>query len=172
MADEAPVTPGEQKTKPKLPLKTIMIILAVLLLEGGTIIVFMAFKGGPTPAEGTNPIEGDTQVDLKEYAEVTLAESFNVDNYMGGKTRLVITMEVCAKVAKDKAEEFKGLVESHKTEIKDAIRTLVASSQPDQIKDPKLQVIKREIQTGVETIIGEGLIQEILVSSWQSYSTD
>ena len=172
MAEEAPVTPEEQKTKSKLPLKTILIILAVLLLEGGTITVFMVSKGGPTPAEGTNPIEGDTQIDQKEYAEVILAESFNVDNYMGGKTRLVITMEVCAKVAKDQGEDFKGLVDSHKTEIKDAIRTLVASAQPDHIKDPKLQVIKREIQTGVEKIVGEGVIQEILVSSWQSYTAD
>ncbi len=69
MPEETPVTPEEQKTKSKLPLKTIIIILAVLLLEGGTIAVFMVFKGGPTTAEGTNPIEGDTQVDLKEYAE-------------------------------------------------------------------------------------------------------
>ena len=172
MAEEAPVTPEEQKTKSKLPLKTILIILAVLLLEGGTITIFMVSKGGPSPAEGTNPIAGDTQIDQKEYAEVILAESFNVDNYMGGKTRLVITMEVCAKVAKDKGEDFKGLVDSHKTEIKDTIRTLVASTQPDQVKDPKLQVIKREIQTGVEKIIGEGLIQEILISSWQSYPAD
>ena len=94
-----------EKAKSKLPLKTIIIILAVLLLEGGTITLFMAFKGGPTPAEGTNPIEGDTQLDQKEYVEVTLAESFNVDNYMGVKTRLMITMEVCAKVAKEKNEE-------------------------------------------------------------------
>lgn len=172
MAEEAPVTPEEQKSKSKLPLKTILIILAVLLLEGGTIAVFMTFKGGPTPAEGTNPIEGDTQVDQKEYDEVTLAGNFNVDNYMGGKTRLVITMEVCAKVTKDKGEEFRGLVDTHKTEIKDTIRTLVASAQPDQIKDPKLQVIKREIQTAVEKVIGEGQIQEILVSSWQSYPAD
>jgi flagellar basal body-associated protein FliL len=172
MAEEAPVTTEEQKKKSKLPLKTIIIILAVLLLEGGTITVFMAFKGGPKPAEGTNPIEGETKVEQKEFAEITLAESFSVDNYMGGKTRLVITMEVCAKVAKDKEEEFGGIVESHKTEIRDAIRTLVASAQPDQIKDPKLQVVKREIKTGVEKIVGEGVMQEILVSSWQSYTAD
>ncbi len=172
MAEDAPVTPEEQKAKSKLPLKTILIILAVLLLEGGTITVFMVLKGGPTAAEGTNPIEGDTQVDLKEFAEVTLADSFNVDNYMGGKTRLVITMEVCAKVAKEKGDEFKAIVEAHKTEIKDTIRSFVASAHPDQIKDPKLQVIKREIQTSVEKIVGEGMIQEILVSSWQSYTAD
>ncbi len=172
MAEEAPVTPEEQKAKSKLPLKTIIIILAVLLLEGGTITVFMVFKGGPTSAEGTDPIQGDTQVDLKEYVEVPLTESFNVDNYMGGKTRIVITMEVCAKVSKEKGDEFMGLVDSHTTEIKDAMRTLVASSQPDQIKDPKLQVIKREIQTSVEKIVGEGMIHEILVSNWQHYTAD
>ena len=172
MAEEAPVTSEEQKAKSKLPLKTILIILAVLLLEGSTITVFMVFKGGPKPAEGTNPIEGEAQVEQKEYAEVILAENFSVDNYMGGKTRLVINMEVCAKVVREKEKEFEGLVDSHETEIRDAIRTLVSSSQPDQIKDPKLQVIKREIKTGVEKIVGEGLIQEILVSSWQSYTAD
>ena len=90
MPEEAPVTAEEQKKKSKLPLKTIIIILAVLLLEGGTITVFMAFKGGPKPAEGTNPIEGETKVEQKEFAEITLAESFSGDNYMGGKTRLRI----------------------------------------------------------------------------------
>jgi len=172
MAEDAPVTPEEQKAKSKLPLKTILVVLAVLLLEGGTITVFMALKGGPKSVEGTHPIEGEVRVDQKNYAEVILAESFSVDNYMGGKTRLVINMEVCAKVTREKEEEFKGLVDSRETEIRDAIRTLVSSAQPDQIKDPKLQVIKREIKTGVEKIVGEGLIQEILISSWQSYTAD
>ncbi|MBN1846412.1 MAG: hypothetical protein JW810_12055 [Sedimentisphaerales bacterium] len=172
MAEETPVSPEEQKKKSKLPLKTIIIIVGVLLMEGGTISMFMVFKGGPAPAEGTDPISDTAQVQTKECAEVVLAEDFSVDNYIGGKTRLVINMRICAKVDKAKAAELEPLVEGHKTEIMDAVRTLVSSAQPDQIKDPKLQVIKREIKTGVEKIIGEGLLDEILVSNWQSYTAD
>lgn len=108
----------------------------------------------------------------QQGTEVVLAENFRVDNDMGRKGRCVINMGICAKVAQGKADELRRIAESRKTEIRDAIRTVVASAQFEQIKDPKLQVIKREIKARVETIVGKGLIQDILVTNWQSYAAD
>ena len=172
MAEQMPVAAEEQKPKSKLPIKTLLIILGVLLLEGGTIFVFMVSKGGPQPAEATDPVAETEETQNNLLAEVSLVEDFSVDNYVGGKTRIVVTMEISAKVEKSNQEKLQLLVDENKKEIMDSIRTLVASAQPDQIKDPKKQVMKREIKIGVEKIIGEGLIERILTPAWQSYPTD
>jgi flagellar basal body-associated protein FliL len=172
MAEDKPATSQEQKPASKISLKVILLIVGVLLLEGATISIFTVFGGEGQPADHTNPIEGTSETQPDVMAEVLLADSFTVDNYVGGRTRLVVTMEVSAKVKKDQQEKLQKLVDSHQTEIKDSIRTLISSSQPDEIRDPKLQVLKREIKNGVETIIGSGLIEEILMPHWQAISTD
>ena len=166
-------TAGEQKTKPKLPMKTILVIAGVLLLEGGTIGVFVAMKDGPKASDASDPIADTTETANAQMAEIPLVESMQVDNYTQGRTRLLVTLEVTAKVKKDKQEKIGPLVIEHATEIRDRIRTLVSSARPEDITDPKLQIIKREIKVNVERIIGqEDCIEEILVPSLQSLTID
>ena len=172
MADDAPTT-EEQNQKPKLPLKMLLIILGIFLLEGGAISMFWVLRGGsPKLAEATNPIEQTQQTPGKDVAEVILAESFSVDNYPGGRARIIVTLEVAAKVEKGNKNRLTLLVKEHKTEIMDNIRSLVSSAQPEHLKDPQLQVIKRKIKAGMEKIVGEGLIEEILLPTWKSYAQD
>ncbi|MCH9021933.1 MAG: hypothetical protein IID32_04140, partial [Planctomycetes bacterium] len=82
MAEEALATDEEQKPKSKLPLKMILIVAGVLLLEGGVVSMFWVMKGGPDPAEATLEIGETREIASKGFAEVVLAESFQVDNYM------------------------------------------------------------------------------------------
>jgi len=163
-------TPAEQKPKKKLPLKTLLAVLSVLVLEGGTILVFMLARGGPQVAHATDPIKGVSEETVQEMAEVPLAENFAVDNYTAGRTRVMVTMSVAAKVKKAQNDAFKAKVQEHKTEIMDAVRSLISSAPIDQIKDPRLQVLKREIKAAVERIAGEGYVEEILVPLWQTYA--
>ncbi|KPK76562.1 MAG: hypothetical protein AMJ79_06270 [Phycisphaerae bacterium SM23_30] len=160
----------EQNPKHKLPLKTIIIILGVLLMEGSTIVAFKVFSK-PSPAEGSSPIEGTAETPAKDEAEIALAEKFSVDNHMAGRTTLVVTMDVSIKVKKIKEDDVKTRVEANKAEILDSIRTLVASAQLDQLKEPDKQVIKREIKTAVEKIIGKELIETVLITDWKTYSS-
>lgn len=76
MAEEALATEEEQKPKSKLPLKMILIVAGVLLLEGGVVSMFWVMKGGPDPAEATSPIEGTHEIPSKGLAvELDWAES-------------------------------------------------------------------------------------------------
>lgn len=172
MAEEALATAEEQKPKSKLPLKMILIVGGVLLLEGAMVSMFWVMKGGPEPAEATSPIENTQEIPSKGFAEVVLAESFQVDNYMKGRTRTMVTLEVYARVEKKKFDELTELAEAHSKELRDRIRTLVSSAQPNDLKDPNLEVIKRMIKDAVEKIIGEGFVNEILLPKWSSVTVE
>ena len=168
MAEQDNLTDAEQKPKRALPIKTLLIILGVVLLEGGTIVAFKVFNK-PAPAEGSNPIEDTTETPLKDEAEISLAEDFSVDNHVGGRTKMVVTMDVSIKVKKTDEENVRERVKANNDEILDCIRTLIAASQPDHIKEPDKQVIKREIKLAVEKIIGKDLIVTVLIADWKTY---
>ena len=172
MAEQTPAGAEEQKPKSKLPIKTLMVIAGIMLLEGGTISVFMVAKDGPEPAAATDPIADTAEGPNIDMVEVELTGNMTVDNYSLGKTRMVITLEVVAKTAKEKQEQLKQAVDEHKTEIKDTVRQLVSAAEPTDIRDSSLEVIKREMKTGTERIISKGLIEEILLPVWQSYTAD
>lgn len=172
MAEETPAKDDIQKLKSKLPIKAMIILLAVMLLEGATISVFFVMKGGPKPAEGSDPIAETEKNVNNNYAEVVLVQDFQVDNYMAGRSRMIVTLEVAAKVEIANKEKLDMSVNDHRKEILNSVRVLVSSAQPDQIKDPKLEVIKRKIKNGIEEIVGEGMIQEILMPIWQTYVAD
>ena len=173
MADDtAEAKPEEQKPKSKLPMKTLMVILGVILLEGGTIGVFWKMKGGPEPAEATDPIAETQENPNKDVVEVVIIDDMSADNYKLGKTRMVISFQVAAKAQRSREQKLMAVLEQNAIQIKDSVRVLVSDADPAQIRDGKLEVIKREIKTGVERIIGEGYIEEILLPQWQSYNAD
>ena len=168
MANDLPLTDEEQKPKSKLPLKMIIIIGSVFLLEAGAVSLFWIMHGGPDPSDATISIEQTEEYSREGLAEVQLAESFQVDNYMkGSSTRTMVTLEVFATYleGEDQAnvEKVSALVEKHSSEINDRIRTIVASAKPNDLTDPKLEVIKRIIKSEVGKIIGKDYIQEILL---------
>jgi len=162
-----------QKEKPKFPKKTILIVLGVLLLEGSTIALFVMLKGGePAPAAATDPIEQTQQSLSDNLAEVVLIENASVDNYVGGKTKMIITLQVAAKVESANKDKLDAKVKEHKNEIMNTARVVVSSATPTEIRDPKIQVIKRQLQVEIEKTIGEGLIKEVLLPVWSTYVAD
>ena len=173
MAEQrADATHEEQKPQRKLPIKTIILILLVILLEGGTIIGVKMLSGGPKPSEATDPIEQTEEQQNRNLVEVVIVDQMSVDNWVLGRARIVVTLNVSATTNEDKAEKLTAAITENKTQIKDRIRTLVGDAQPEDIRDPHLQVIKREIKATVEEIVGEGLIDEILMPDWTSYVID
>ena len=172
MAERIQENGDVQKPKSKLPLKTLLIILVVFLLEGGTISLFWVMKGGPKLAEATDPIEQTHENPNKEFSEVVLVDNFAVDNHVSGRSKWIITLEVAAKVESAKKGYLEDRKDVHKKEILNTVRIIISSAQPDDMKDPQKQVIKREIKSGIEKIVGEDLIKEILLPIWQTYISD
>ncbi len=178
MADDAP-TPEEQKPKSKLPMKMIIIMASVFVIEAAVISMFWMMKGGPDPAEATEAIEDTEKQASKDMAEVELAARFQVDNYMKGSARTMVTLEVSGTYLKGAPEEVEAkkleveeLVTTNKSQILDKVRMIVSSAKPNDLTDPKLEVIKRIIKSEVEQIIGEGVIIDILLPKWSAITIE
>lgn len=173
MADETPqATPEEQKAKSNLSPKVIIVVVVALIVEAVVIFAVKGMSGGPEAAEATEAIGPTAEAVQEEMVEVQLCDEMSIDNWVSGRARTVVTLQVVAKTEAANGDQLANIVTEHATHIKDRIRTLVGSAQPDQIRDPQLQVIKRELGVSMEEIIPEGLIVEILIPDWRSFTVD
>ncbi len=159
-------------SKKKLPLKTLMVIAGVVLMEIATIGTVWFMRGGqPSPAQASNPIEQTQAAAAKQLAEVVVA-SGSFDNHIGGRAKMIVNLEVAAKVEQEKQADLESQIKLHGKEIMNMVREVISSVQPTELKDPKLQVVKRELLIGLEGIIDKDLVSEILISEWQTYVSE
>jgi len=178
MADETP-NAQEQKPKSKISLKMILVIGGVLILEGGIICAVFIMKD-PSPSEATSTIDPTQARPQDQLAEIQIAEPFQVENYTRGTARTMITLEVWATYKKTDPEEevdenaltIEELISTHRSSICDRIRMRVASANTNELKDPKLEVVKRIIKSDIDEIIGEGMIEDILLPRWSPVDID
>jgi len=173
MANDEQAANEVQKPKPKLPLKTVLILLGILLIEGGGISLFWAMKGGPKQADATEAIEATEESPEKTMMEIMLAENYQVVNYTIGKIRIMVTLDAVAQAQQANQEKLQTKVKEHKNEILNTIRVVVMKAQPEDIKkDPELKKIRRQIKAGVEKIVGNDLVEDILLPVWQPFDSD
>jgi flagellar basal body-associated protein FliL len=105
----------------------------------------------------------------KPTSEVPLCEDMTVERWQSYYHRTVVQASITAKTELQKHEQLDALVKQHDKQIKDKIRSIIASAQPEQLQDPKLQFIKTQVKSSLQQIDDENLIREILVTKWQSY---
>ena len=174
MANDAPISEDEQKPAGRGKIVMIGVVAAVLIIEG--IVVFMVGKSmRPAPAEATDEVEASVSLEGDKFSEIKLVETFSVDNYMQGRIRTIIKLDVVIRVETGEEEAFKKLEEyvaDHLMQIQDSIRQCVASAEPAIFKDPPLTTLKRQMKSGLEKILGENSINEIYITNWSKFDTE
>ncbi len=171
MPEEAAESAEVQKPKSKLPIKAILIVLGVILLEAGTVTFFKVINK-PKVSEGSSAIEDNKDLPNEDIVEVVLVEQQSVDNYTGSNTKYVVTLDVVAKVKSENQEKLTGQIGKHSKEIMNSVREVISGAQLVEIKDPHTEVIRRSILSRVEEIIGDGMIESIMTPAFTSYASD
>ena len=167
MANEKPVAappapPAEEKDAPRKKggMKMIVAAAVVVLLEAGTVAVTVKMSSGPRPALAETPATA-TAAAAEKDAEVKLVEA-KLYNSQSGKLWLY-DMQVVAKVSDKDKEKVTGLFAEHESEIRDRIRTIIASSDPKSLAEPGLETIRRQIAYQLEQDVGKDLVKEVLI---------
>jgi flagellar basal body-associated protein FliL len=159
----APAAPkAEEKDVPRRKggMKMMVAAALVVLLEVGTVVVTVKMSSGPNPAMAVPPATA-TAAAVEKDAEVKLVEA-KLYNSQSGKLWLY-DMQVVAKVSEKNKEKVTGLFAEHESEIRDRIRTIVASSDPKSLAEPGLETIRRQIAYQIEQDIGKELVKEVLI---------
>jgi len=168
--------------------RTPVMLGAVMLLEA--VVLFAGFKvlgGNPSSAAGAELTTSETDEghgdghggkpgkagDKKKPVELLVLD-FKAPNKTSGRTFLydvaiyVVTKSEHEAKVKDTLKEREAL-------IKDRIRTIIAQSDPEKLtggSEPGLETLRRQVKYQLDLILGEGVIEEVLVPKCIPFRTD
>ena len=152
--------------------KTPVLLGGVMLLEA--VVLFAGFKlfggGKPQHASGAELVaeasdgKGGTQDAKKKTVEINIID-FKAPNKISGRTFLYdVSIYVITKAEFE--ARVKSAIEEKKALIQDRFRTIIAQSDPEKLgggSEPGLETLRRQVKYQLDEILGDGMIDEVLV---------
>lgn len=165
--------------------KTPVLVGAVMLIEAVVLFAGFKFVGGSSPHKASAADTGATldngkdanaanaDKEKKRPVEVPVVD-FRAPNRRGGQTYLY-DVTIVAVTKASSAEQVKKIFADRENLIRDKVRTIIAESDPDKLgggSEPGLETLRRQVKFQLDEIVGEGLIEEVLVPKCIPFRTD
>jgi hypothetical protein len=109
----------------------------------------------------------------RKVVELPVLE-FKAPNKQSGRT-FIYDVSIFAIVKADAEEKVKSTITDRKALIQDRVRTIMAQSDPEKLgggSEPGLETLRRQVKYQLDEIIGEGMIEEVLVPRCIPFRTD
>ncbi len=170
--NEAAKTEG---TKKKFPLKTLLMLGGVLLLEVVTVFIVITMAGGPAPVSadraGANLLVDDGN---KEAEELVIEERFA--NSRRGDVYLYDS-EIYVVIRKKHQDKVKADLKSMSAQIHSDILTIFRRADPSFMHEDELQTLSRQIKAAMDNrlgtdVDGEPVVRRVLITRCTEYRID
>jgi flagellar basal body-associated protein FliL len=125
-------------------------------------------KGGHGGGEAAAPSK-----DKNASVEVVVVE-MKAPNKVSGKTFLY-DVSIWASTKGANEEKVKSTFKAREALIKDRIRTIIAQSDPEKLgggSEPGLETLRRQVKHQLDEIVGDKIIDEVLVPRCIPFRTD
>ena len=118
--------------------------------------------------------EGATAaVDPSKTVEVEVVE-FRAPNKQSGKTFLY-DVSIYAVTKSANKSTLDDAIKDNEALIKDRVRTIIAQSDPEKLgggSEPGLDTLRRQVKYQLDQIVGEGVVDEVLIPRCTPFRTD
>jgi len=171
MAEETPQESAPEKKG--LPIKTIVIILVMMVVEAGVIVGALMMVGKPSDVKAIGLAEADPMEQVVEIP--VLSERFV--NKSTGRAWLWDT-EIVVKVKARDAEQIRGMIEQRRNEIRTSINSIWATAQDAYFHEPGRATLTRQVleyfheMFGEDPVTEEPLITGVLIPKCLGYPSD
>lgn len=167
-----------------------ILLVGVKLLSGGPdtaraaeVSLEVGEEGSEVSRDGAAKSEGDAKdgqatasagekVDPKKLYEVPVV-AFRAPNARSGKTFLYDVSIVAVVKGKNKAV-LENAIKERGNLLNDRIRTIIGQSEPAKLgaSEPGLETLRRQVKYQLDEIVGEGIVDEVLVPRCTPFRTD
>jgi flagellar basal body-associated protein FliL len=159
--------PAKKKLLSSKKVKLIAIVAGVMILPAiGA--AFLLPKGhaaaaGEQSAEGGTHSEGAHSQKPENVVEVEVG-SFSVSVEPDDAQMWNISFKLFATISTDSQSSFSDASERYKARLRQAVVKVVRMSSIKDLRDPQLELMKRELKSQLNNVLPEPYIQEVVVS--------
>jgi flagellar basal body-associated protein FliL len=156
--------------------KTPVLLAGVMLIEAVVLVVgFKVVAGGPRHADAAD-VKGEHGEEGSAAAKAQAAEKdkkpveilvvdFRATNKSRGRT-LFVDVSIFVVTRGENEERVRKAIKEREALIKDRVSTIIRQSDPEKLSggsEPGLETLRRQVKYQLDEIVGEGLIDEVLV---------
>ena len=98
------------------------------------------------------------EMDMGEYSITHSSQSEGATTY--------VSFHLYGVVAISNEEGFLPLFEGRENQIRDLVRTIIRETEPSELADPGLGLIKREISEKVNRLLGKQMVRAVVFSDY------
>jgi flagellar basal body-associated protein FliL len=180
---KAAAAAGGLMTKMPVLLGGVMLIEAIVLFAGFKFLGASARPAQGAEVVGLDPAKGDKDAkgadgaaapdSSKKTAELQVVD-FRAPNRQSGRL-FVYDVSIFAVVKAEDADRIKQMITDKEALIKDRVRTIIAQADPDKLgggSEPGLETLRRQIKYQLDEIVGDGLVDEVLVPRCMPFRAD
>ena len=174
--------------------KTPVLLGGVMLIEAAVLFAGFKMLGGSTPkmapgaelADGKGEEGGGDHGDghgggggkskkgeKRKTVELSVLD-FKAPNKASGRTFL-FEVSIYVTARSENEEKVKAAIKDREALIKDRVRTIIAQADPEKLvgsSEPGLETLRRQEKYQLDMIVGDGLIDEVLVPRCIPIRTD
>ena len=161
--------------KKGLPLKTIIIIAALMIVEGVGVFFVLGAMGGPKASHAEVDPKTLVHDDSEETTEVRLLEKEDekFQSHSSGQV-WVWNVSIYLQVKNKNSERVEHVKDTRKAEIKEGLSQIIGRAPIAQLKEPERQSLNRQISALLEKMIGQDtegkpLIERVLIPTCSGY---
>lgn len=177
--EKAPEAPAEgAPAKKGLPLKMIIVVAVLMLVEGAAVFFVVGMMGGPKKSEAATDTKHLEHDESEQTTEIRLFEKDDerFQNLTSGRV-WVWNISTYVQVKNKNTERVETVLEQRKAEIKEGISQIISRAQIAQLKEPERQSLNRQISAFLEKIVGmdpdgKPLIERVLIPTCNGFPSD
>lgn len=163
-----------EQSKKKLPIRTALIVSAVLFAEVATVGIAYWALGGPAEVRADGAAV-DAAMLAEQPVEILVVED-KFQNTRTGRAYLYDT-EIYIVVTKKHEGEVQKSIESMSAQITTDIATIFRRSEPAHLLEPELSTLSRQINAALDARLGqddqgESFVQEVLIRKCMQFRAD
>lgn len=160
--------------KKKIPLKMLIILGVVMLIEAIAIGGAFLLAGGPSDVEAT-AIADDPEAEMNQPVEV-IVTSGKFQNTRSGQPFLYDT-EIYITVKRKNQDLTNARKEAMQARIDSHITTIFRRAEPAHLNEPDRQTLKRQVKAAMNNLFGndpdgEPFVLDVIVPNMKRFSTD
>jgi flagellar basal body-associated protein FliL len=167
----------EQASEPKkgMPLKTILVVVAALLLEAGAIAGAFLLTGGPSQVNADPAAQDAAAFAEQPVEELVIEDKFQ--NTRTGRTYLYDT-QIYIVIKRRNQDQTRAILKEKTAQISADITTIFRRAEPAHLLEPSLATLTRQIKASLDNRIGrdaetgESIVQEVLITKCTQFRAD
>ncbi|MEL6328641.1 MAG: hypothetical protein AAFR38_03185 [Planctomycetota bacterium] len=152
MAEGENATESAPQSKPGLPLKMIVVVGGLMLVEAVAVMGIMVFTAGGSTSAGELAIEGAEAADREQPVEVELTKGRFLNLSTGRAWQW--QAEIYVRVRKKNVDKISSEIERRRVEIDEGVSEIFARAQERHLREPGRETLKRQMLAFAVEVFG------------------